>query len=633
MSILAGVAVVVPGFAQSPGQSAPFRFGPFLREIEGMFDPASVAISEDGVICVAERSGPRLSLLKADGTVVKQWGTHGDHPGSLIEPRSAAIGADEIFVTDSGRHLVTAFDREGNFKREWGGHGIQPGRFNEPRGITVTGPRVFVADAGNNRVQIFDRAGNVENILGEGPGSHEASLHHPSDIAVDPQGHVYVADTGANRIVKFDVNGAFVKAWSEWGPFPGMLDEPVAIEYSRGMLFVTDRRNHRIQTFDTDGNFIEEWGTHEFIPHEGNGRLHYPDDLAIAPTGEFAVIAETIENRLQLFSPLPAGAQPEAKFAYEKSAQTHFGDHIDIDGQLMIIVEPENHFVFIFDISREIPVIINQFGERGEKFGLMLAAAGIDLDLAGRTILMSDRGTGRLQQFQITFDPEAPRRIDPDMTRFSFAWDLETLRASMLDPKPVWPIEPSAIRIDKHRNLYVVDSRNDQVHVFDSSMKFVQSWGEYGTQPGQFRGPTDLSFNQAGDTAFVVDSLNGRVQAIELSGKFRRAWTIEGPANGQRARPFGICSGKDGFVYVTDISNAQVLKYDEQGKRMTQWSQQGAKMGQLWKPRGLAQDDKARVFVIDQGNHRAQIFDADGNWLVTFGAGRAYTQNNRPRDE
>ena len=55
-------------------------------------------------------------------------------------------------------------------------------------------------------------------------------------------------------------------------------------------------------------------------------------------------------------------------------------------------------------------------------------------------------------------------------------------------------------------------------------------------------------------------------------------------------------------------------------------------MGELWRPRGIAQDQKLRIFVIDQGNHRAQIFDDSGQWLVTFGAGRAYTPQMMPKE-
>jgi DNA-binding beta-propeller fold protein YncE len=238
-----------------------------------------------------------------------------------------------------------------------------------------------------------------------------------------------------------------------------------------------------------------------------------------------------------------------------------------------------------------------------------------------------------LQQFKLTYDPAAPRRIDPEMTRFSFAWDFETLRASMPDPKPTWPIEPAAIRNDKNRVLYVVDRRNDQVHVFDQSMKYIRSWGKHGGGTGEFRGPTDLSFSKSGETVFVVDSLNRRVQAFDLQGTLRQSWRIENSNSGALAKPFGITSGKDGFVYVTDTAGGRVLKFDEQGRFIKQWSEAGGKMGQLWKPRGITQDERMRVFVIDQGNHRAQIFDVDGTWLVTFGAGAAYTPTNTPRNE
>jgi tripartite motif-containing protein 71 len=153
----------------------------------------------------------------------------------------------------------------------------------------------------------------------------------------------------------------------------------------------------------------------------------------------------------------------------------------------------------------------------------------------------------------------------------------------------------------------------------------------------------------------VVDSLNRRVQAFDLNGAHKFSFGKHGSGDSQFMIPAGISAGRDGFVYVTDAGTGRIQKFDETGKWVSQFGRRppplaprqadrpldsrdlpavaGARMGELWKPQGIAQAEDGRVFVIDYGNHRGQIFAADGEWLVTFGAGRAYTRTRRPPEE
>jgi sugar lactone lactonase YvrE len=95
-------------------------------------------------------------------------------------------------------------------------------------------------------------------------GNDETHFNAPSDVAVAPNGDIFVADghgDGTNaRIVKFSKDGKYIKAWGKEGSGPGEFNVPHGLAFdSAGRLFVADRANSRIQIFDQDGKFLEEW--------------------------------------------------------------------------------------------------------------------------------------------------------------------------------------------------------------------------------------------------------------------------------------------------------------------------------------------------------------------------------------
>jgi DNA-binding beta-propeller fold protein YncE len=144
--------------------------------------------------------------------------------------------------------------------------------FNFPHGLGVDREgNVYVTDErgknGKGDVVVkFSPEGRVLLTLGKPgmPGDGPDMFHAPSDVAVAPNGDIYVADghggTTNGRIVKFAKDGKFIKAWGKPGKAQGEFDTPHAIALdSAGRVYVGDRGNGRIQVFDPDGNFIAEW--------------------------------------------------------------------------------------------------------------------------------------------------------------------------------------------------------------------------------------------------------------------------------------------------------------------------------------------------------------------------------------
>jgi uncharacterized protein (TIGR03663 family) len=184
----------------------------------------------------------------------------------LNGPRDIAIAPDgTIFATDSRNHRIVHFAPTGEIINQWGSPSIlndsgnsPSSTFNEPWGIAVSndGEYVYVADTWNHRIQKFTSDGVLVNNWGYFEQIEDPfAFWGPRDVAIGPNGNVFVSNTGNKRIVVFTPEGEYVTQFGEIGFSPGQFDEPVgiAIDHNSGNVFVADTWNQRIQVFAPDG--------------------------------------------------------------------------------------------------------------------------------------------------------------------------------------------------------------------------------------------------------------------------------------------------------------------------------------------------------------------------------------------
>ncbi len=283
---------------------------------------------------------------------VMEGGTCGSGAGQFMNPRNLAVDPEgNIYVLDSGNNRVQKLSPDGQFILQWGSFGTAPGQFNEPWGIAVDERGyVYVADTWNHRIQKFDLGGNFISSWGffvntEGKLEQPGGFWGPRAVAIDPEGNLYVADTGNKRIQKFSPEGLFLGQWGGFGTQSGFFDEPVGIALdAQGNIYVADTWNRRIQKFDRNFNFVREWRIHGW---ESPSVVNKPY-LAVSPDG------------------------------------------------ILFATDPEFHRIIAFDLEGNFLFTFGRYGELNLPTGLAVDKDG--------NLYVADSGNCRILKF--TFSPE-----------------------------------------------------------------------------------------------------------------------------------------------------------------------------------------------------------------------------------
>jgi len=232
---------------------------------------------------------------------------------------------------------------------------------------------------------------------------------------------------------------------------------------------------------------------------------------------------------------------------------------------------------------------------------------------------------------------------------------------------------PWDIAISRDGEVFVTDTDNRRVQVFNESGSFIRKWGSTGNGSEQFQEPRGVGVNQDGSRTrvsvsdpvmnsdsrrlrrfstsgslisemgrsqlqsprgitvdsnnriWVVDSSStGRVFLFDSDGSYNNSWTPDG--NGSLSSPHGIAVFKDGnttYVYVSNTGNNKVVKYEYTGSDLNfvkAAGSQGSGSSSFNGPAGIAADSCGNLWVADRNNDRIQILDKDLSFKSRFTA-------------
>jgi uncharacterized protein (TIGR03663 family) len=279
---------------------------------------------------------------------------------------------------------------------------------NRPRNVAVAPDgTLYVADTGNHRILHLDAAGQVlqtwgsyaDVAAGNAPGG---TFNEPWGVAVASDGSVYVADTWNHRIQKFSATGEFAQMWGYfgqaeapdafWGPRAVVVD-------AQDRVLVTDTGNKRIAIFSADGAPLGQFGQAGL----GSGEFDEPVGLAVGPDGRLYV-ADTWNQRIQVFT-----ADANGNYAPTSSWEIAgwYGQSLDNKPYLtfsplghLFVADPEGYRVLEFTAEGEIVRFWGDYSPGTDGFGLV---GGLAADRQGEQsgLWVVDPANNRLLHFTV----------------------------------------------------------------------------------------------------------------------------------------------------------------------------------------------------------------------------------------
>lgn len=267
-----------------------------------------------------------------------------------------------------------------------------------------------------------------------GPGSGEGELKEPRGIAIGANGDVWVADTGNNRVEKFDPNGAFLMEFGQAGSGPGEFESPVDVAVNgAGDVWVADEGNKRLEEFAPNGEFLRQAN----VAKEDPGIV--PASVAVSEGSVFTTDART--GGLVEFSESTEKVTRVA-FTFEASLPVRPAGLAAAGDELWTLL-PYNHRIYAYQFRNLSPYAVYLWAEEGSGEAQLDDPGGIAIRPSGN-LLVADTGNNRIEQL-------------------SNANGEELTEYGSKGSGPEQFSEPTAVAEAPGGYEYVVDSGNDRI--------------------------------------------------------------------------------------------------------------------------------------------------------------------------
>lgn len=604
----------------------------FIQNSEGahpfsLIEPTNYAIKNNGQIVVIDSEAGQIKVLTAQGKELEYFATQGSLPGELLNAKGLALDdKNGIYIADTGNHRIQRFDSQGRLIKAWGQWGHGDNQLNSPTGIAVDQQFVYVSDTGNNRIVVFNKNGQFIRSFGS-YGSAASQFNQPIGLTTDGYGNLYIADSQNNQIKKYSRNGKFYKAWGARGHLPGQLATPYGISINQGLLYIAELGNHRIQVFKENGEYFRPFTQANLQQKDktrgvnpADIRVHYPASFAASANGLYTVACEPQAIMCSAYN----GAKMLARTVMEDStrwdlgpSRYHYNSSIAVAGNTVAVLDAEAHSVSLFQRNKKdnSVALVSQLGGFGTQAGLFKSPSSIAISRSGDVLAVSDAHNHRIQLFQLSKNKKGHLAG----ATFKLAVGEFGREYSQFNT-------PTKIQFDAEDNLYILDSKNLRMQIFNKEFIFSQSYPL--PQENNALIPAidfalvynnkTIFINPSSKTLTIVDKNNNSEQKLgERSVKNRKRQKQED----RFTSPSHSAVDKNNNIYVTDQAAQNIKKFNEKGEYVASFGQWGSGELEFYKPKSLTIDEGI-IYVVDYGNYRVQMLSLEGQYQGQFNIGK-----------
>ena len=556
--------------------------------------PYAIAVDGAGNVYVTDTGNHNVRKITAGGAVTTLAGTAGvagstDGTTALFNlPQGIAVDATgNVYVADTNNSTIRKIGVNGVVTTLAGAAGQTGGndgagagaRFNYPFGVAVdaTG-NIYAADFGNSTIRKITAGGTVTTLAGsaglsgspDGLGSG-ARFDHPSAVAVDGAGNVYVIDTSNQTVRKVSAGGSV----STLAGTPGTNGR-------------ADGTGAAARFFYPAGIAVTSAGT-IYVADTGNHTLR-----VVTAAGAVTTLAGGAG-----VSGIADGVGGEARFAYP--------DGVAMDGAgNLYIADHDNHTIRKMNPAGGVTTLAGAAGIPGSADGAGGAArfsgpTGVAVDGSGN-VYVADAGNTSIRKISANGTVTTFAGVSGVAGSFDGVGTAARFNA------------PQGIAVDSAGNIYVADTNNSTIRKVTAggtvtTIAGVAGQTGSGDGPGgaaRFNGPYAVAVDSGGNV-YVADFRNATIRKITvatgtvttLAGLAGQVGFTDGLGGAARFnQPYGVAVDGSGNVFVADTYNRSVREITAAGAVTTL----NGTNSRFYYPQGITADGAGNLYIADGDN-------------------------------
>jgi DNA-binding beta-propeller fold protein YncE len=295
-------------------------------------------------------------------------------------------------------------------------------------------PRIRFVQVIKTPADVGIKAPVAERFMSIFAGRKEAYLNLPQQIAIGPNGSIYVTDQKLKCVHVFDVVRKRYFAYKGFGKRRFYSPSGVAVA-GNGWVYVSDSISKKISVFDSKGRPLFDFG--------GPDVFQRPTGMVFLPEAQRLYVADTLAHNLKVFD-------KEGSLLFQIGGRGEEGGNFNypayISSDMMeriYVTDTMNHRVQVLDMDGN---LLTAFGKAGDKYGSFAKPKGIAADSQGN-IYVVDALHDAVQIFN-----------EDGQLLLSFCGPGSGKGELWL---------PSGIAIDTDDRIYVTDTYNKRIQVFD----------------------------------------------------------------------------------------------------------------------------------------------------------------------